>query len=201
MIGERTVCYAPRMKRIAIALLLLAACSNEPAPPTTTAAEKSTTPPAPSAQQVQTLIANSPALGEHEFTNAAVSIPVSAAVMSDPVRQTAQQLAAAGWIALDDKGDVMLNEKSRNDKRFVMRENGLLDIVPLARKAMGEVSAVRPEPDGTVTADFTWRWVPNEIGASLTSGIEHERFATTNDARATLMWDGSNWTVLKVDRR
>jgi len=189
------------MKRFAIALLLLAACSNEPAPPTTTAAETPKTPPAPTSQQARDLIAASPAFGDHEFTNASVSMPVSGAAMSEPLRETAQQLAATGWVAIDGHGDVMLTEKSRNDKRFILRPNGLLDVVPLAKKEMGQVSAVRPEPDGTVTVDFSWRWIPNEVGTSLTSGLTHDRFAETNEAVATLMWDGSNWTVLKIDKR
>jgi hypothetical protein len=195
------------MKRtFAIALLLLAACwlaacSNEPAPPTTTAAEKPSTPPAPDAQQARTLIESSPALSEHEFTNAAVTIPVSGAVMSAPVREQAKQLAAAGWIDFDGAGDIMLNDKSRSDKRFLLRENGILDIVPLAKKQMGDVTAVRHNDDGTAAADFTWKWVPNEVGTAFTSGIVHERFAATQNATATLMWDGTNWTVLKIDAR
>lgn len=190
------------MKRtLAIALLLLAACSNEPAPPTTTAAEKPKTPPAPDAAQARALIESSAALSEHEFTNAAVSIPVSGAVMSEPVREQAKQLAAAGWIAFDGAGDIMLNDKSRNDKRFLLRENGILDIVPLAKKQMGDVTTVRPNDDGTVSADFTWKWAPNEVGSALTSGIVHDRFAATQNATATLMWDGTSWTVLKVDAR
>ncbi|HEY0157531.1 MAG TPA: hypothetical protein VGF28_09625 [Thermoanaerobaculia bacterium] len=189
------------MKRTLAIALLLAACSNEPAPPTTTAAEKATTPPAPNAQQARQLIEASPALSEHEFTNAAVSIAVSGAVMSEPVRQQAKQLAAAGWIDFDGAGDIMLNDKSRSDKRFLLRENGILDVVPLARKQMGEVSAVRPNEDGTVGVDFTWRWIPNEVGTAFTSGIVHDRFAATQNAIATLMWDGTNWTVLKIDAR
>jgi hypothetical protein len=190
------------MKRtLAITLLLLAACSNEPAPPTTTAAEKPSTPPAPDAAQSRTLIESSQALSEHEFTNAAVSIPVSGAVMSEPVREQAKQLAAAGWLDFDGAGDIMLSDKSRSDKRFLLRENGILDIVPLAKKQMGDVTAVRPNDDGTVAAEFTWKWVPNEVGTSFTSGIVHDRFAATQNATATLMWDGTSWTVLKVDAR
>jgi hypothetical protein len=188
------------MRRTLAALLFLAACSNEPAPPTTTAAEKAATPP-PSAQQARQMIETSSAFSEHEFTNAAVSLPVSGAVMSEPLKQQAQQLAAAGWIEFDPTGDIMLSDKSRSDKRFLLRPNGILDIVPLAKKQMNDVTAVRPNDDGTMAAEFTWKWIPNEVGSIFTSGIVHERFAMTNQATATLMWDGTNWTVLKVDAR
>jgi hypothetical protein len=190
------------MKRLFAIALLLAACSNESAPPTTTAAEKApATPPAPDAQQAKALIEASPALAEHEFTNAAVSLPVSGAVMSEPLRVQAKQLAAAGWIAFDPAGDIMLSDKSRDDKRFLLRPNGILDIVPLAKKQMGDVTAVRPNPDGTVAADFSWKWLPNEVGSAFTSGVMYDRFAATHDATATFMWDGTAWTVLKVDAR
>jgi len=189
------------MRRFALALVLLAACSNEPAPPTTTAAEQAKTPPAPTADQARAMIEKAPDLAEHQFTNAALSLPVSGAVMSEPLRQQAQQLAAAGWLEFDGAGDVMLTDKSRSDKRFLLRENGLLDIVPLAKKELGTVTAVRTNPDGTAAADFNWKWVPNEVGASLKSGLVADRFAATQESTATFIWDGSTWSVLKIDAR
>jgi hypothetical protein len=189
------------MKRTLIALLLLAACSNEPAPPTTTAAEQSKTPP-PTAEQARELIAKSSDFGELEFTNAGVTFPVSGAAMSEPARQAAAQLAAAGWLEFDGSGDIMLTDKSRSDKRFILRENGLLDIVPLAKKEMGTVSAVRMNPDGQAVADFTWRWIANEVGSAFTSGMEHDRFAApSQNATATFIWDGTSWTLLKIEAR
>jgi hypothetical protein len=192
------------MKRTLLACVLLAAvaCSKEAPPPTTTAAEaQPKSGPAPAAQQARDLIANAPEFGEHEFTNAAVSIPVSGAVMSEPLRQTAKQLAAAGWLAFDGAGDIMLTDKSRNDKRFILRPNGVLDVVPLAKKQMGGVTAVRTNADGSATADFTWRWIPNDVGNALTSGVEHDRYAATQNATATLMWNGTNWTLIKIEPR
>jgi hypothetical protein len=191
------------MRRLLAALLLLAACSNEPAPPTTTAAEQPKTPPAPSVEQARELIAKSPDFGEHQFTHAGISIPVSAAAMSEPARQTAAQLAAAGWLELDPTGDIMLTDKSRDDKRFILRPNGLLDVVPLAKKEMGTVSAVRVDPnDGQAVADFTWRWIPNDVGTALTSGIEHDRFtAPVQNSTATFIWDGTAWSLLKIDEK
>ncbi|MDQ3282171.1 MAG: hypothetical protein M3Q69_12245 [Acidobacteriota bacterium] len=189
------------LKRIVLACVLAVACSKEAPPPTTTAAEAPKAGPAPTAQQARDLIANAPEFGEHEFTNAAVSIPVSGAVMSEPLRQTAKQLAGAGWLAFDGAGDIMLTDKSRNDKRFILRPNGILDVVPLAKKEMGNVSAVRVNQDGSATADFSWKWIPNDIGNTLTSGVTHDRFAATQNATATLMWNGTNWTLIKIEAR
>jgi hypothetical protein len=191
------------MKRaFIIALLLLAACSKEPAPPTTTAAEQAKTPPAPTAEQARELIAKSSDFSEFEFTHAGITIPVSGAAMSEPARQTATQLAAAGWLEFDGAGDIMLTDKSRSDKRFVLRENGLLDVVPLAKKELGNVSVVRMNPDGQAVAEFTWRWIPNEVGTALTSGLEHDRFAATSqNANATFIWDGTTWSLLKIEAR
>jgi hypothetical protein len=191
------------MRRLLAVLLLTAACSSEqPAPTnTSTAAEQPSTPAPPSAQQVRDLIGNSSEFGQHEFTNAAVSMPVSGAAMSEPTRDTARQLAAAGWIQFDGAGDIMLNERSRQDKRFLLRENGLLDVVPLAKKEMGEVVAVRQNPDGTVSADFSWRWLPNEVGKAFTTGLVADRFAATHNATAQLMWNGTEWVMLSVAAR
>ena len=189
------------MKRVlTIALLLLAACGGSdekpiPAQSTTTAAPA----PPPSAQQAREMIANSAEFGEYEFTNAGFTTSVSGATMSEPVRQSVRELAAAGWLALDPTGDIALTEKSRNDKRFLLRPNGLLDIVPLAKKEMGDVTAVRANSDGTTTVDFTWRWIPNEVGAAFKTGLVHDRFAAQQDGRATLIWDGTSWSVLKIE--
>ena len=197
-----------RMKRFEplllapLLLVMLAACSGESAPPATPAADsKAQTPAPPAAADVRALIAAAPEFGDYQFTNAAVSIPVASAQMSEPTRAMARELAEAGWIALDGASDVMLTDRSRTDRRFLMRDNGILDIVPLAKKEMGEVSSVRKNPDGTVSADFTWRWVPNEVGSVFTSGLVHDRFAATNEARATLIWNGTNWSVLSIEQR
>jgi hypothetical protein len=166
------------MKRTIAALLLAAACQSE-APTTTTSgsAAGNTTIAPPTAQQARAIIEKSSELAQHEFTNAAVSLPVAGSSMNEPTRDQAKQLAAGGWLAFDGAGDIMLTDKSRSDKRFLMRENGLLDVVPLAKKEMGDVTAVRANPDGTVNADFTWRWIPNEVGTAFTSGPVHDRFA------------------------
>ena len=186
----------------AIALLLLAACGGSDEKPiadqATTAAAPATQPP-PTAAQAREVIADSADFGDYEFTNAAFTTPTSGATMTEPVRQSVKELAAAGWLALDPTGDIALTEKSRNDKRFLLRANGLLDIVPLAKKEMGDVTGVSGNHDGTVTVDFTWRWIANEVGAAFKTGLIHDRFAAQQDGRATLMWDGTSWTILKID--
>ena len=187
------------MKRFLAVLLLLAACNSEQPPiaDAESAKTKPATPQMPSAQEARDLIANSAEFGEYEFTNAGFTLPVSGAAMNEPARATAKELAAAGWLSLDTNGDIALTEKSRNDKRFLLRPNGLLDIVPLAKKEMGDVQAVRGNNDGTVAADFTWRWVPNEVAASFL----RDKYEGTQNATATLMHDGTNWTLLKIDSR
>ena len=191
-----------RFTVIALALLIAACSSEQPATTTTASAEQQpATPTPPSAQQARDLIADSSTFSEFEFTNAAVSMPVSGVAMNDATRDLAKQLAAAGWITMENTGDVALNDKSRSDKRFLLRENGLLDVVPLAKKEMGNVTAVRANPDGTATADFTWKWVPNEVGTAFKSGVVHDRFAATQDAAASMMWNGSEWVVLSIAAR
>lgn len=192
------------MKRaLSVALVLLAACGGSDEKPisdqSTAAAAKAAPPMPPSPQQAREQIASSAEFGEYEFTNAGFTTPVSGATMSAPVRQSVRELAQAGWLELDPAGDVALTDKSRSDKRFLLRPNGLLDIVPLAKKEMGDVTAVRRNADNTVTVDFTWRWIANEVGASFKTGLEHDRFAAQQDGRATLMWDGTGWMILKIE--
>ncbi len=183
------------MRRALIALLLLAACSKEQPATTTETAVAKTSPP--SVAQARELLTKAPELSEHEFTHAGWTAPVAVSSMSAPVREEARDLAAAGWISLE--GEIGLTEKSRGDKRFLMRENGLLDVVPLAKKEMGDVTAVRENTDGTVAVDFNWKWIPNEVGTSFRKGLIHDRFAALQDSTATLMWDGTNWIVLKIE--
>ena len=189
------------MKRLLVALALLAACSSEEPAATNTAEQKPATATPPTAQQARAIIEKSSEFGQYEFTNAAVSFPVAGSSMNEPTRDQAKQLAAAGWLAFDGAGDIMLTDKSRSDKRFLLRENGLLDVVPLAKKEMGDVTTVRPNPDGSVNADFTWRWLPNEVGTAFTSGPVHDRFAATHNASANLMWNGTEWTMITVEAR
>ena len=188
------------MRRILIALVFLTACMKElPETDTTASAAKPQRPPAPTAAEAETLIKGSMEFGEFDFTNAGWTTPVSGARMSEPVRNEAKDLAAAGWIAFDGAGDVMLTDKGRNDRRFLMRANGILDVVPLAKKEFGAVEAVRDGKE--VEVDFTWRWVANEVGSAFKSGPTHDRFAAPQKGTATLLHDGTQWTILKIDRK
>jgi hypothetical protein len=184
------------MKRTIAALVLLAACSSEKSTSTTSANQEPGSTP-PTTAQARAIIEKSGEFSQYEFTNAAVSLQVSGAGTSD----VAKQLAAAGWLVMDGSGEIMLSEKSRTDKRFILRENGLLDVVPLARKQLGDVTAVRVNPDGTVNADFHWTWIPNEIGSTFTTGPIHDRFAGTQNASANLMWNGTEWVMISVEKK
>lgn len=187
------------MKRALALLFLLAACSSDEKPIASEQPQKAAGPAPPSAQQAYDVIARSPAFSEHEFTNAGFTAPVSGAAMSEPVRQSVRELAAAGWLMLENTGDIALTDKSRGDKRFLMRDNGLVDIVPLAKKEMGTITNIAPQSDGTFTVAFTWRWIPNEVGAAFKTGMVQQRFASQQDDRASLMWDGTNWIVVGIE--
>jgi hypothetical protein len=190
------------MKRtLVLAILaLLAACSSEKPGATTTAAQSSGATP-PTAAQARATIEKSSEFSQHEFTNAAISLQMAGASTNPATRETVRQLAAAGWLAIDPAGEIMLGEKSRSDKRFIIRENGLMDIVPLAKKELGDVTAVRTNPDGTVNADFNWHWIPNDVGSVFTTGPLHDRFAGTQNATANLMWNGTEWAMISVEKK
>ena len=68
--------------------------------------------------------------------------------------------------------------------------------MPLARKELTTVTAVR----GT-DVDFDWRWLPNDLGAAIRTGAVHDRYAAPQRATATLIYDGSSWSVLRIRAR
>jgi hypothetical protein len=176
--------------------LLLFACAQEkPAPP----AQSAKTPalPPPTAEQARAIVAESSDFSEYEFTNAAITLPLSATLMNEEMKSEARDLEKAGWLRVRG-GAVELTAKAKSDRRFLARQNGYLDVVPLAKKVFGEVTAVRTNPDGTADADFTWTWSPNEIGAALRSGSAHDRYAAPQQATARLINDGAAWSVLRI---
>jgi len=187
------------MKTTAMLLLLLAACGAPESPKTTSSAAapaKPATPPPPSSADAQQLIANSATFSDYEFTNASATLPLKAP-MPPYMAGDAKQLVAAGWLRRAGAG-LELGAKAKDDKRFLVRPNGYVDVVPLASKELTSVTAVRPNADGTAAADFTWKWIPNEVGRAFARGPLHDRYAAPQSATATLMWDGSAWTVLSI---
>lgn len=172
-------------------LLLWIACGGEAPAPTTTAAPPAPAPPSP--EEAQSIVSTAPDFSDYQFTRAAYSLPVSRAAMNEPARAVAADLRKAGWIAFS--GDkVVLTDKAKNDKRFIVRANDVVDIVPLAKKEFLAVTAVRADSDGAPVVDFTWQWVPNEIGKLFGSRYEGTQFAT-----AKLLRDGSAWTILRIE--
>ena len=39
----------------------------------------------------------------------------------------------------------------------------------------------------------------NEVGAAFKTGLIADRFSAGQDGRATLIWDGTNWVILKIE--
>ena len=174
-----------------LTLLLLIGCGTEaPVSTSAPAAETAAAPPValPSLDAAATLVSSSPEFSDYQFTNAAYSL-----ALKNPPSDVAKALRKAGWISLDGDGNVVLSAKARADRRWLVRQNGFVDIVPLAKKEFIAASAVRPDPDGAAV-DFSWKWTPNEIGEAFMK----ERYAGTQNATATLLRDGSGWTVLRI---
>jgi hypothetical protein len=191
------------MKRLplllVLLLVLLAACGGESPQPATTSSVPPAAPPPPTAEQARALIAGSPEFGDFEFTNASYALPLQRTNMNEPQRAAAQDLAKAGWLELGDT--ITLTSKSEHDKRFLLRPNGTLDIVPLAKKELEAVTNVAAGAEGPV-ATFSWKWLPNDVGSAFHSGPVAERLTGPQTAKATLLWDASAnaWTVLRIER-
>jgi hypothetical protein len=181
------------MKRLLVVLLLVACSAEQPASPP--AAPEKIIPP-PTAAETRALLEGMFPFSDFELTTAGYSLPMQAALRNAPANDAASKLARAKWISLDGDGMVALTAKAKADKRFIVRTNWVLDIVPLAKKNFGEITGVRMDGEGNAKVDFTWTWTPNELGSLLFP----ERFAGTQHATATLMWDGSTWTILKYER-
>ncbi|MCA1734305.1 MAG: hypothetical protein LC732_11970 [Acidobacteria bacterium] len=189
--------------RVALSLLLLlslSACGSGEAPAgNDAAAEPAATAAPPTADDAKTLIAGSAAFGDYQFsTGSSFSLPVEESMMNAPARAGAKDLEKAGWIRMRN-GRVEL-AKGEGDRRFLVREGGFIDIVPLAKKELLEVQDVRAEGD-KVMVDFTWRWIANEIGESFTEGLVKERFDATHAATAELRDYGSGWEVFMITKK
>jgi hypothetical protein len=184
-------------------ILLLAACGHESGPPQNATAPASSAPPPsvalPTKDEAAAVIRESAEFGDFQFTFSSFSLPVQRSMMNAPALAGAQELKDAGWIAFDGSGNAVLTAKSKDDRRFLVRPNGFIDIVPLAKKEFGEVASVERTTDGNAAVEFSWRWIPNEVGSAFKSGLIKERFSTDHKARATLMQDGGKWTVLLIE--
>lgn len=191
-------CITPLM------LLTLFACGKGEVPQTATTATPANAPaPAlapPTADQARTIIESSQDWSEYEFTSAAYTLPLKRDAMNDPAKQAATDLANAGWIRLGGS-EVELTAKAKGDKRFLVRPNGYVDLVPIAKKEFGAVEDVRSNADGSAAADFSWKWVPNEVGSAFQSGMVHDRLTSPQRATATLIRDGNRWTVLRIEEK
>ena len=69
------------------------------------------------------------------------------------------------------------------------------------QSSLPEVTAVRQIPDGTIAVDFSWHWVPNDVGKAFTSGPVHDHLSAAQNASASLIWNGTEWTMLSVAPR
>jgi hypothetical protein len=188
------------MKHALLLLLLVAACRppEQPAPvrASSAGAPSAQTIAPPSLVEAQRIIATSPEFSDYEFTSAAVTLPMKGA-MPPYLADEAKQLVAAGWLRRGGER-LELTAKAKGDKRFLLRPNDTLDVVPLASKELTGATSTKPNTDGTLSVDFTWKWIPNEVGAAFTHGPIHDRYAAPQKATARLMWDGSAWTVLRI---
>jgi hypothetical protein len=184
------------VKRIAPLLLLILACGAEnpgPAPTTATEAARAPLPQPPPVEDAARIVSGSAEFSDYQFTRAAFTLPMQESAMTPDVKAFSRALAREKWIGIDGAGQVVLTEKAKKDRRFLLRPNGFLDIVPMAKKEFIGVQGVTVNPDGQPLVDFRWKWVPNEIGA-----LSGDRYGGEHLAAATLLWDGSQWSVLRI---
>lgn len=182
-------------------MTLTLGCSREQASPApAAAAPQKPAAPLPTSAQAKTIIEGSPEFPDFQFTYASWSVPLKKEALNPATKKTVEELRSGGWLGFDGDGNVVLSQKARNDKRFLVRSNDTLDVVPLAKKELLAVTSVAPKGDQS-TADFDWKWVPNEVGALLKSGLVAQQYAATHHARATLMFADGKWSVLLIEEK
>jgi hypothetical protein len=185
---------------LAIAMItLLASCGGGETASTDSSEPEKTLVEAPPMDVAAATVSNAPEFSEYKFTRAAYSLPMQASMLKGAALEAAEDLEKAEWVFLDPAGNLILTTKAESDKRFIPRDNGSLDIVPLARKEFVGVDGLGRDDEGDVTIDFTWRWVPNEIATAFTRGGIATRFEGDQKARATIYpaRDGS-WKVMRI---
>jgi hypothetical protein len=177
------------VRPVLVVTLMLAACA-----PQEPVQQKSPSPRAPllalRGEGTAALVANSAEFSDYRFTDAAFTFAQRKSSMTPPMLDGAKRLAKAGWIRISGE-DVSLTDKARSDKRFLVRSNGFVDVVPIGKKELIAVTAVHPE-----SVDFSWKWSPNELGTVL--ALPH---AGEQQATAKLMWDGTAWVILSIKCR
>lgn len=154
--------------------------------------------PLPDANSARQLIESSAEWSDFQFTYASTSLPLRAKEMNEAHKKTVQELRAAGWLGVDGDGNAILTEKAKSDRRFLVRPNLSVDIVPLAKKEIQSVSAPTKRADGNAEVTIDWRWIPNEVGAALQSGLAKQIFDAPHQAKATLMPVENGWSVLLI---
>lgn len=191
-------------KRWMCVVLLFAACSEKSAAPpatatpseTATATAAAAAPTPPTLAEAQRMIAESEEFAAFAPDYAAFTVPVTVdASEEDPKRSVAEDLERNGWVTIENN-TVAFTDKAKNDKRFNMRQNGSFDIAPLGSKEIIAVQQVVPGNEGQVRVFFVWKLVPNEIGKEI--DLLDQIFIDENEAMATLIHDGTSWSVLKI---
>lgn len=189
-----------------LSALILTGCggaSESPQPAADApAATASAAPPAvalPSPADAAKIIGDSAEWSDYQFTYSSWSFQLGTPIAHPTTRQLADDLAAAGWLRVTPDGMIELTEKAKSDKRFLVRSNNSLDIVPMAKKEVVGVTSVSANPDGTARAEVQWKWVANEVGASFRSGFIKERYDAPQVAIATLEPAGGGWKVRAVE--
>ena len=189
---------------LSLVICLLPGCRKTEPPATTTTSAAATSAPSstlapPTPAAALQVIGDSAEFSDFHFTDASVSIPMNA-TSGRLETGVAHGLAVGGWVTYKHYV-VELTDKAKNDPRFIVRSNNVLDVVPLAQKHLIDVLHVVKNDDGTVSATFTWHWEPNDLGSLIPqSDLAGQRYHEPSfRAVATLTNDGYVWSVQKIE--
>ena len=147
--------------------------------------------------EAKALIESSPTFGTYQFSKDAVSIPLQKSLLTDANREVTEDLVKAGWLRFH-RDEILLTPKAKKDDRFRVRDNGFVDVVPLAKKELVSVDSIGHDQEGSPTVDLTWHWIPNDIGKAF-HGKLATRFSSTYHARATLLEMNGKWDILTIN--
>ncbi|MGA7614710.1 MAG: hypothetical protein WBX15_05950 [Thermoanaerobaculia bacterium] len=141
------------------------------------------------------MILAAPEWSDYDFSEAAWTLPMDRPIENPITLQMAKDLQAAGWIVLESTQRIALTTRALNDRHFIARPSGVVEMVPMAVKEFDGVETVRPAEDGNVAVDFKWHWNPNAVGASFKSGFLHDRYTTPREGTAILQPSNGKWKV------